>query len=67
MPYAYTYDLPFHMEMMDTIDTEDGFKKWIDEWAFGCKDHEEYCEKVGCSRLMKLSRMEQKFCKAFFE
>ena len=51
MSYAYVYDLPFHMEMMAGIDTEDGFKKWMDEWAFGCQDHEQYCEKVGWGRL----------------
>jgi glutaconate CoA-transferase subunit A len=61
MGYAYAYDLPFHMEMMARIDTEDGFKKWIDEWAFGCQDHEQYCEKVGWGRLRKLTQYERKF------
>ncbi len=64
MPYAYAYDLPFHMKMMAEIDTADGFKSWIDEWAFGCKDHEEYCEKVGWARLKKLAQIERKFCKS---
>lgn len=62
MAYAYAYDLPFHMEMMAEIVTVEGFKRWMDKWAFGCKDHEEYCEKVGWSRLRKLSEVEKQFC-----
>ena len=61
MCYAYAYDIPFHMEMMAEIETEDGFKRWMDKWAFGCKDHEEYCDKVGWSRLRKLTQVEKKF------
>ncbi|MFB3924995.1 MAG: CoA transferase subunit A [Syntrophales bacterium] len=64
MPCAYAYDIPFHMEMMAAIETEEGFKKWLDEWAFGCKDHDDYCEKVGWSRLRKLTQVERKFYKS---
>ena len=64
MPYAYAYDIPFHMQMMAAIDTVDGFKKWMDEWAFGCKNHDDYCEKVGWSRLRKLTQIERKFGKS---
>jgi len=64
MSYAYAYDMPFHMGMMAEIETEEGFKKWLDEWAFGCKDHEDYCEKVGWNRLRKLTQIERKFCKS---
>lgn len=64
MPFGYAYDLPFHMEMMAQIDTADGFKKWMDEWAFGCKDHNAYCEKVGWERLKKLTQIEKKFCQS---
>ena len=64
MPFAYAYDIPFHMKMMAEIDTADGFKKWMDEWAFGCQDHDEYCEKVGRARLKKLAQIERKFCKS---
>jgi len=63
MPYAYAYDIPFHMEMIAEIETEEGFKRRMDEWAFGCKNHEAYCEKVGWSRLNKLTQIERKFCK----
>jgi glutaconate CoA-transferase subunit A len=66
MSYAYAYDIPFHMEMMAEIETEDGFKRWMDKWAFGCKNHEEYCDLVGWSRLRKLSQVEKKFCRCDF-
>jgi glutaconate CoA-transferase subunit A len=61
MPYTYAYDLPFHMEVMAAIETEDGFRAWMDKWAFGCADHEAYCEKVGWNRLRQLSKIERKF------
>ena len=64
MSYAYAYDMPFHMQMMARIETEEGFKAWMDEWAYGCKDHDEYCEKVGWNRLRKLTQIERKFCKS---
>jgi glutaconate CoA-transferase subunit A len=64
MPYAYAYDLPFHMEMMAQIETEEGFKKWMATWALGCADHEEYCDKVGWNRLRKLTQIERKFCRS---
>jgi glutaconate CoA-transferase subunit A len=63
MCYAYAYDIPFHMEMMAEIETEVGFKRWMEKWAFGCKNHEEYCDMVGWSRLRKLSEVEKKFCR----
>jgi glutaconate CoA-transferase subunit A len=66
MPYAYAYDIPFHMEMMSRIQTEDGFKKWIEEWAYGCESHDDYCEKVGWNRLRQLTRIERKFCRTPF-
>jgi len=63
MPFTYAYDLPFHMEMIAQIETVDGFKKWMDKWAYGCKDHADYCEKVGWQRLHKLSSVEKQFYK----
>ena len=64
MPCSYAYDIPFHMEMMAEIESETGFKRWLEKWAFGCKDHEDYCEKVGWGRLNKLSKIEKKFCRS---
>ncbi|NPV71175.1 MAG: CoA transferase subunit A [Firmicutes bacterium] len=63
MPYSYAYDIPFHMEQMAQIETRDGFLEWLDKWVYGCKDHADYCSKVGWDRLQKLTRLERKFCK----
>lgn len=62
-PFAYAYDMPFHLEMMAQIGTVDGFKKWLDKWAYGCMDHSDYCEKVGWKRLQKLTSIEKQFYK----
>lgn len=62
MPFAYAYDLPFHMEMMEKIGSKEGFEAWLAEWAFGCEDHNAYCEKVGIDRLRQLTDIEKKFC-----
>lgn len=61
MPYCYAYDIPFHMEMMAAFRTRDGFQKRLDEWVYGCKDHTDYCRKVGWERLLELTRIERKF------
>ncbi len=64
MPYEYAYDIPFHMEMMSQVESEAGFREWIEKWAYGCEDHEHYCEQVGWHRLHRLSRIERVFCRA---
>jgi glutaconate CoA-transferase, subunit A len=64
MPYAYVYDLPFHMQMISEFETAEGFRKWIDQYGYGCKDHFDYCEKVGWGRLRKLAELERRFCKS---
>lgn len=61
MPYYYAYDIPFHMGMISAFRTRDGFLKWLDEWVYGCKDHTDYCRKVGWERLLELTRIERKF------
>lgn len=63
MPYAYAYDIPFHTVQLAQFRTEEGFKKWLDDWCYGVKDHEEYLEKVGEKRLRKLTSIERKFCR----
>ncbi len=61
MPYYYAYDIPFHMKMMAEFKTRDSFLNWLEEWVFGCKDHTEYCRKVGWERLLALTQIERKF------
>ena len=34
--------------------TDEDFKSFVDEWVYGVKDHEEYLDKLGASRLVDL-------------
>ncbi len=62
MPYAYAYDIPFHRQQVKKFETREGFTEWLDEWVFGCADHEAYRKKVGWERLKALADVEQRFC-----
>lgn len=66
MPYAYAYDMPFHMPQLSRFKTREGFLEWMDEWCYGLQDHEAYCEKVGWKRLSKLAAVERKFCRVSY-
>lgn len=57
----YHQDFPFGMEMFTRWQTEEGFKKWCDEYIFDVKDWDGYCKKVGYERLWKLAAKERKF------
>jgi glutaconate CoA-transferase subunit A len=67
MPYAYAYDMPFHVPQLAQFKTREGFLAWLDEWCFGVKDHEGYCAKVGWERLERLKATEQKFCRVGYQ
>ncbi len=49
----YDYDKEFFIEYDKVSKTEEDFKKFLDEWVYGVKSHEEYLEKVGINRLLK--------------
>lgn len=34
--------------------SKDGLQNWLDEWVFSVKNHEEYLDKVGASKLVSL-------------
>lgn len=38
--------------------TPEGYRAWMEEWVYGCKDHFEYCEKVGWEKLEEWARFE---------
>jgi glutaconate CoA-transferase subunit A len=61
VPYYYYHDVPFGLNLPELWKTEDGFKRWVDEWVFDTKDWNGYCEKVGWDRLNALARIERKF------
>jgi glutaconate CoA-transferase subunit A len=63
MPYAYTYDIPFHSEQLAKFKTREGFLEWLDEWCLSLPDHDAYLNKVGYPRILELARIEKKFCK----
>jgi glutaconate CoA-transferase subunit A len=50
----YDMDIPFIQEYAKMCSTQDGFQKWADEWICGIKEHSEYLDKLGASRLEKL-------------
>ncbi|MFT9847298.1 CoA transferase subunit A [Aneurinibacillus sp. REN35] len=51
---CYDVDGSFIREFSSASKTDEGFTVWADEWVYGVKDHEEYLNKVGVSRLEKL-------------
>lgn len=59
--YGYYYwDLPFVMTYGTMAKSHDTFRKWLDEWVYGVKNHFEYCAKVGWDRLFRLEDLEKK-------
>ena len=50
----YDMDIPFLTEYVGKARTEEGFREWADSWVFGVKDHMEYLDKLGASRLEKI-------------
>lgn len=61
MPYAYAYDIPFHMQQIKKLETREGFIEWLNEWVYGCPGSEDYCNKVGRDHLKALVDAERKF------
>ena len=62
--YGYYYhDIVFQRDYALSNKTYDAFLKWLDEWILGCKDHLEYCSRIGEERLRRLTRMERRFNK----
>jgi glutaconate CoA-transferase subunit A len=50
----YDYD-PKHLNLYKKVANDDeAFKKYLDEWVYGVKSHEEYLEKVGSTTLLQI-------------
>ncbi|MDO4754599.1 MAG: glutaconate CoA-transferase subunit A [Bacillota bacterium] len=49
----YDYDKEFLKNYDAVTKTDEDFKKFLDEWVYGVKSHEEYIEKLGVNRLLK--------------
>ncbi len=57
----YAYDVLFCGDYHEKTKTREGFLEWLDHYVHGCKDHMEYCARVGWDRLMSLARLERQF------
>ena len=50
----YDYD-PRHLQMYKKLAADDdSFRRYLDEWVLGPKNHDEYLEKVGVATLLKI-------------
>lgn len=52
--FYYDVDADFIRQFYAASKSQASFDKWADEWIFGVDSHEEYLEKLGVSRLLKL-------------
>ncbi|MGF6906614.1 glutaconate CoA-transferase subunit A [Fusobacterium sp. PH5-44] len=51
----YDYDNPFLKDYDKASKTQEDFEVFLKEWVYGVKDHNEYLDKLGASRLVKLN------------
>jgi len=51
---GYEVDREAVIDLRHKSTDPDALAQWMEEWIFGCKDHEEYLEKVGQERLWYL-------------
>jgi len=51
---CYDYDIDFYMDYDKAGETKESFKAFLDEWVYGCKDHRQYLDKLGATRLLDL-------------
>lgn len=57
---CYTVDGINFIALLLQRQSRDGALKWLDEWVFGCKNHLEYCDKLGWEKLDRLAKSEHK-------
>ncbi|MFZ5634405.1 MAG: CoA transferase subunit A [Bacillota bacterium] len=57
----YAYDVLFCGEYHEMSKTREGFLKWLDHYVLDCRDHMEYCARVGWDRLKSLTYLEKQF------
>ena len=53
----YDYDADFYKMYNVESKTEENFNAFLDEWVYGVKDHEEYLNKLGATRLIGLKNV----------
>jgi len=52
--FFYDVDADFTREFYKASKSQEAFDKWAEEWVFGVSSHEEYLDKLGMTKLMKL-------------
>jgi len=51
----YTYDLSFVGDYYAASASAESFRRHLDQWVFGVRDHAEFLERVGVDRLLTIS------------
>ncbi len=51
---AYAEDEAFLLELREACRSEEGMRRWEEEWLTGCPDHESYLRKLGHERVWLL-------------
>lgn len=51
----YDYDKEFYLDYDKAGKTAEGFQNFLQEWVYGVKDHQEYLDKLGASRVLGLN------------
>ena len=57
----YAYDVLFCGEYHERTRSREGFLRWLDYYVHSCRDHLEYCSRVGWERLKSLTYLEKQF------
>lgn len=52
--HYYELDAGFIMEYIKAAQTEEGFRRWAEEWVYSVESHYQYLSKLGIDRLNKL-------------
>jgi len=56
----YTVDSINFTSHLRERQSREGALKWLDEWVYGCKNHCDYCDKLGWEKLDRLAKSEHK-------
>jgi glutaconate CoA-transferase subunit A len=50
----YDYDKEFYLDYDQAGRTDESFQRFLKEWVYGTKDHEDYLNRLGVTRLTDL-------------
>ncbi len=61
MPYSYFFDEQHIGEWLAVSKTDEGVKKYLETYVYGCDDHKEYLKRIGGSRTLQRLRQIEHF------